>query len=134
MKKNKYILLLCCALLSCTKNINHLEKQDIPFRELPLEVQDTLNILVGQHKGGDLDFIFLDKEKMYRTQRKEIGPYLDCYVFTDLTKKRKFKINQGKPFPYIVSNECLYHPRNFNLFVIHGNNIENEIFVKYKLK
>lgn len=132
--KNKCILLLICILFSCTKNISRLNKQEISFYELPQDVQDTLAILVRQKIGYDFDFIFLDNKKQYYMQRKEIGPYLDGYILIDSVEKRKFKLSNGIPFPIIIYNKYLFHPQNYNLLMIYGDNIEKENFVRYKLE
>jgi hypothetical protein len=135
MKIKDYIFFLtfCSMLFSCTRNINSLDKQKVHFDELPLAVQDTLIMLSTTSDGGET-FIIFEKDK-YDTKSLEWkrGPFTDGYMFTDNEKRKKYKINQGVPFPYIIYNNFLYHPLNFNLFTVYRKNIRNEMFMKYAL-
>jgi hypothetical protein len=119
-------------LFSCTRNINSLDKQKVHFDELPLALQDTLIILSTTSDGGE-NFIFFEKDK-YDTKRLESGPFIDGYTFTDKEKRKEYKINNGVPKPYIIYNNFLYHPLNFNLLTVYRKNIKNEMFMKYALE
>lgn len=126
-----YCLICCiCACCSCTYNIKDLDNQKVHFDELPLLVQDTL-IVLSEQGNRSLDFILLEKESRYDTKMIESGPFISGYVLTDNEKGKKYKINNGVPKPYIVYNNFLYHPLEFNVLFI--NRIKNEVFVKYEL-
>ena len=117
---------------SCTRNINSLDKQKVHFDELPLAVQDTL-IALSEQRNRSLGFVFFEKDR-YDTKSLEWkrGPFTDGFMFTDNEKEKKYKINQGVPRPYIVYNNFLYLPLEFNVLFIDG--IKDELFMKYTLK
>jgi hypothetical protein len=121
-------------LFSCTYNINNLDKQKVHFNELPLSVQDTL-IALAEQRNSALWFIFFEQDR-YDTKSLEWkrGPFTDGYEFTDNGKGKKYKINQGVPNPYIIYDNFLYHPVNFNLFSVYRENLRNEMFIKSALK
>lgn len=132
---NLFYLTFCCMLFSCTHNIYDLNRQEVHFEELPLVVQDTLILLSEPSiNRSDLErFIFFEEERdKYDTKRLELGPFVRGYVLIDKEKKWKYKINRGTPPPYIVHDNILYYPVNFN--VLFEKKIKNEIFEKYELK
>jgi hypothetical protein len=108
-----------------------LDKQKVHFNELPLAVQDTL-IALSEQRNRSLDFIFLEKESKYDTKMLKSGPFIDGYILTDKEREKKYKINNGTPFPYILYNNILYLPLEFNVLYMDG--IRNEMFMKYTLK
>lgn len=137
--KNISILLsIACLSYSCTRNINNFDKQEIGFDALPRIVQDTLIGLLNQNPdnkpgfiANDPDFVFLDHDiSRYSTEKvKLFGPFVDGYKFTDNNKK--YRIDYGLPYPYILYNSFLYHQVNYN---IDAQTLRSEKFMKYKLE
>ena len=79
-------------------------------------------------------FIFLEKDKSYETKLLATGPFIDGYTFKDIDMRRKYKVSNGVPKPYILYDKFLYHPVNFNLFSVYRKNLRNEMFIRYALK
>jgi hypothetical protein len=79
-----------------------------------------------------LDFIFLENKNRYNTRVLKSGPFIDGYEFIDNEKKKKYKISNGIPFPYVIYGNFLYRPLEFN--VLFKDKIRNEMFIKYALE
>ena len=126
-----YLFCFAFMLFSCTRNINSLDKQIVSFNELPLPVQDTLIVLARENEF--MWFILFEQDRYDTKDLKwKRGPFTDGFMFIDNEKGKKYKINNGVPGPYIVYNNFLYRPVEFN--ILFENRIRNEMFVKSALK
>ncbi len=61
-----------------------------------------------------------------------IGPWVDYEKLIDKQKNISYRINQGVPSPYIVSQKKLYIPDRFD--ILCGGSVFEAKYTEYQLK
>ncbi|MDR6969256.1 hypothetical protein J2X31_003283 [Flavobacterium arsenatis] len=117
------VLLILNSCKSYDYSINSLKKDVIKFDELPIEVQKYLINPSGysldssdSSNFGVYYFICLDSVCVYEAETitTKIGPWVDYIKLKDNKNNISYKIDQGRPTPYIVFDKKLYLSQDFN--------------------
>lgn len=117
------ILILGIGLMGCGKydyNINKLKQAKINFNELPDRVKSFYKD-PSEFKVSGYDVISLaclDKNKNFSLETIDtwIGPWVAYDKLIDESKNISYRIDYGKPFPYVVFDNKLYLTDKFNIF------------------
>lgn len=146
MKKNKWILLIISVLMvgcssSYNYSVNSLKSETLSYSELPITIKDFLNDPGGYRdispEGTNLgvkSLVSLDGDSLFSIKIIMIGPWVDYTKLIDLKKNIVYRIDQGVPFPYIISDNKLYIPNEYNILFSTTKNFEKYTFTCYELK
>lgn len=133
IKTSFYLFTIVCLLCSCRYNINNLDQQEIGFDSLPSIVQDTLIALSQPGCNDYSSIIFLDNHNgRYSEEVLKSGPFIDGTLVIDGKDGKKYIVDRGTAHPYIIYDNFLYHPLEYN--VLFMSKVHNAKFMKYKLK
>ena len=121
-KSNFYILMklylyiiLSLAFVSC----NSPQTENVIFSNLNQEIQDTL--LIINHKvleEGYLPNSLIDFSGNCVLKITEIGPWTYSKRILNTNSMKSVKIRPNTPDPYIVYDNYLYYPDEYNLFIM----------------
>jgi len=136
MRKILFII-LTFVFYSCNSNeykITRLEHKQLKFVELPTEVRKYLSNRPKCEDDDMLLFVDLADTATYslETVGTLIGPWVDYEKLIDKQKNISYRINQGVPSPYIVSQNKLFIPDRFN--ILCGESVFEAIYTEYQLK
>jgi len=133
------IILFIFTFIFCSCNFNEykitrLEHKRLKFDELPSEVQKYLSNRPKCEDNNMLLFVNLADTATYslETVGTLIGPWVDYEKLIDKQKNISYRINQGVPSPYIVSQKKLYIPDRFD--ILCGGSVFEAKYTEYQLK
>jgi hypothetical protein len=124
------------SLLSCQGGINvkKLEHRDLGFQELPKPVQKVLEDPSefkikddGIYKTDDIqNLIVLDINKKYKDSSVSYYPFgpeswVKYRLLIDLNKNKKYKLPRKPSRPYIIYDNRLYIPKEYNIIATLNN-------------
>jgi galactose mutarotase-like enzyme len=133
--KIKYLLIIALPIGLITYAILNW-KSELPtpsileYSQLPSDVQNLFKDRANFASASidvDNDAYVLESLDKYRLEVKTTGPWTDYYVLENLTKHKKYRIPYGKPFPFVVFNNDLYIPTDYNV-----SGIEQASSIKYE--
>ncbi|HMT55029.1 MAG TPA: hypothetical protein PLC27_07685 [Saprospiraceae bacterium] len=134
------ILMIGIGLMGCSRydyNISKLKQTKISFDELPDRVKsfykDPSEFKVS---GYDIiSLVSLDENENFSLETIDswIGPWVAYDKLIDGSKNISYRIDYGKPFPYVVFDNKLYLTDKFNVFTTVKDYSTLE-FTRYELK
>ena len=111
-----YLIILIFVLGACSMSK---DSHTIIFSKLNKSVQDTL-ISVSQ-KVLEEDYSpqsMIDFSGNCKLKEQHIGPWIVGIQIKDTTNKTSIALPSNAPAPYIVYNNFVYYPHEYNLFVL----------------
>lgn len=117
----KYLYFIFCILLvgACSNR----SYKDTLFCELDKEIQDTL-LFINRHcfeEGYDtIDFI--DFSSNCKSNEKFLSSWVISNQIEDTVNKISVSLPTNAPKPYIVHNNTVYYPEDYNLLVFGFKN------------
>ena len=135
--RNLVIILVAVVLCSCGFNeykISNLEKRNLNFEELPLEVKNFLSNRPKCKDSGMILFLELSDTTNFslETVNTLIGPWVNYEKLIDKQKNIYYKITQEVPYPYIIFRNKLYIPDKYD--ILCGGSVFEAIYTEYQLK
>jgi hypothetical protein len=125
-------------MISCNKSINDLEKDNVSFNSLPVEVKECFYKMKETEKNNVYPTELVNLDTIYRYQLKTVktvtGPWISHYLLIDETNNISYKIDFGVPFPIIVFDRKIFIPQVFNLFSVYKDKFETLDFDVYLLE
>lgn len=128
IKQNIFRLFILYSIISCTKSIDKLEKTEIAYEELPINVKKRFFApnrgmhywLENSNDYNEYDDFYKDlntpSKYQYYSNQQKIFPWIyDGYIENIITKKR-YLIGFNKSVNYIIWGDSLYIPNNYNLY------------------
>ena len=117
----KYLYFMFCILLAGA--CNNRSYKDTLFCELDKEIQDTL-LFINRHcfeEGYDtIDFI--DFSSNCKSNVKFLSSWVISNQIEDTVNKISVSLPTNAPKPYIVHNNTVYYPEDYNLLVFGFKN------------
>lgn len=119
----KYLYLMMCAfLVGACSNIKQSSK-DTLFCELSKEVQDTLQSISQKVLEEDYNpQALIDFSGNCKLTEKHIGSWTTGIQIEDTINKVRISLPTNAPMPYIVHNNTIYYPYEYNLMVMGFDN------------
>lgn len=115
----KYLCFIICAFLVGACSSTKRGCKDTLFCELNKEVQDTLLSL--SRKVLEEDYApqaMIDFSGNCKYSSKTFGPWSVGYEIEDTVTHISISLPTNAPMPYIVHNDTIYYPCEYNLFVL----------------
>ena len=160
MKKNLYFILILFAVNGCIifqKPIKKLEKDNVPFSSIPVEVKDFFYILESINTRTERVEFFNNSENVPSTEKHDyFSPqlftfntsyeyqfktidlvkdlWISHYLLIDKTNNITYRMDYGTPLPVIVCGKELFVPTEFNVLSVKEANFETLTFNKYSLE
>lgn len=135
MKKLLYIIIylqILSIMISCIGK--NKEPSDIYFGELDKVIQDSLLKLNSRiFVNYNVSFpTLIDFSNRCELVRVEIGPWIVSKYIIDTISKRKIEIPRNAPDPYIVYDDYVYYPHEYNLLVMgfDKNSLFHKVYIK----
>ena len=117
----RYLYFMFCILLAGA--CNNRSYKDTLFCELDKEIQDTL-LFINQHcfeEGYDtIDLI--DFSGNCKLSVKFLSSWVISKQIVDTVNKKSVSLPTNAPMPYIVHNNTIYYPYEYNLLVFGFKN------------
>jgi len=137
-----FLTLLCSCSIN-SYNISDLESKTIDYSDLPTEIQRFISKPSDKHKQFTSEGLYIGIKPMicldscdfsFETVRSLfVKAWVDYYKMIDLKNGKSYKIDYGNPQPFIVFNNTLYIPQEYNI-CIGTLDTTNLKFIAYKLK
>ena len=135
---NKFVIFLSLVffLTSCIDydyRISDLPCKKLTFNELPVKLQERLSAYPSDtalYKTGIMLLEYKDCIRFY-DEVKKIGPWIAYVKIIDANRNITYRIERICPPPYIIFNDRLYIPDEYNVLPLHNKKI---FFSEYELK
>ena len=114
----KYLCFIFCVLLVGACSSTKGSGKETLFCELDKEVQDSL--LSVSRKVLEEDYApqaMIDFSGNCKFTERNIGPWVVGIQIEDTVNKRSVSLPTNAPMPYIVHNNTVYYPEEYNLLV-----------------
>ncbi|QFG53240.1 hypothetical protein [Chryseobacterium sp.] len=124
------LLLLFCFSCKSEVNIENFSHRELKYTQLPVEIKILIrDISEGENNLIDNNLIVLGETTNYELEVVKTGPWVAHSLLHKKGQNSAIKIPRGFPHPYIIYNNRLYFPTNYN--IISRNNYENIISSSY---
>lgn len=103
------------------------------FIELNKLIRDSVLIISKKVLKNDYHALnLIDFSGRCKFTEKTFGPWITSTEIRDTVNNKKVSLPYNAPIPYIVYDNCVYFPEEYNLYVIGFEN--NPIFNKITMK
>ena len=144
MKKNVCFISILLLMNGCVifqKPIKKLEKDNVSFSSIPVEVKEFFYSIKDVPLTESWDFSLTELftfNTAYDYQFQTIDLVKDLwishYLLIDKTNNITYRMDYGTPLPVIVCGKELFVPTEFNVLSVKEANFETLTFNKYSLE
>lgn len=110
-----------CSLIS-------IRDSNVSFQDLPKEMQDTILFWKENHGSyftnsdslisiGEMPLVISFDDK-YSLENEKFGPWVKSRILTRISDGKTYKFPRDTPTPYIIRNDTLVIPTDYNIIVV----------------
>ena len=129
MKKSILFIINILLIISC----NRTNYEKCHFAGLDKDIRDSVLIISNKVLKNDYQTsCLIDFSGRCKFAKRTFGPWITSTEIRDTVSNKKVSLPYNAPIPYIVYDDCVYFPEEYNLYVIGFEN--NPIFNKITMK